>query len=1195
VIAIVQEDQDQLRKYLLGQLSEEEEERVELRLLADADYSEEFGIVENELVDRYAEGSLSAEEREQFEAYFLRAPERREKLAFASALRRAARERVPAAAASRKSITRWSSFSSVYLKAAAVVIFVTALGLVVWLTLGRPDNEEGNAYLRAAYKNQRLTEARVTQLGYAPLVVTRGQEQAGVDELSLRRAELQLLKNLEERPGAEAHHALGRFYLAGREFDKAVEQLEAALELEPNNARAHADFGAALLEQAGLLRGGAGDGRGLEKLADSLDRLNRALDLDPSLLEARFNRALCLQQMRLPGQAREAWQEYLRHDPDSPWAEEARRNLRALPEQQAAVAPPQALEEYSDAYRRGEEERAWRVLSQTREMISGRMVPLQLTRKFLAAEAAGRREEAADALHLLGYAGRLEQERAGDSFVAELAGYYAAAGANQRLLLGRAQAEQAAGYSQCLNSRYKAALEHFTRARQLFAEAENVWEAKLAEYWIAYCYTQFDRVRESNAALSSLADYCQERGYRWLRSLALGWTANNHDLLSEHSKSIQYDRQALELAEAVSDTHHAQKLLTHLATQYSHVGRGGHALDYHRRALELAAARAAAPRQSWRNFAFASETLYALGKYGAAAAFEQEALGLSLNELKDPTLIHRSYTHLAAIYAELRSYPQAFRNAELSMQTAQALEDKAAGQRLVANSHRQLARILRRSGKCAEALPHYDRAVEMSQGKDNVLRRYETHKGRLLCLIAGPDDAAVEGELALVLELFEGNRANILEEQNRNSFFDNEQSVYDLAIDYAYGKGDHRRAFEYSETSRARSLLDSLRDNAHLSERGGEPDLVFTSVSRPLGLAEIQARLPERMQVVQYSVLKDRVLIWLLTRTQFAVVDQKISGEKVEADVREYVRLLLDRDETRRDEVRRKGAVLYEQLISPVAQRLSEGQQISLVPDKALFHLPFSALVSPKTGDYLITEFPLLFAPSANTLILCSEAAKKRPGASGEFLLSIGNPAFDRAAYSGLRDLPDAATEAREIARFYGAAAIYTGTDAAKETIRGQMARADVLHFAGHYVADDASPIRSKLLLAAGHQGAGGGDGALFSYEVLARKLKRPRLVVLSACQTGVEGYYGGEGSIGLSRTFLATGVPLVVASQWLVDSSATAELMIKFHEYRKLGGLTTVAALRRAQLDLLSGPSERFREPYYWAAFLAVGGHAEF
>ena len=48
---------------------------------------------------------------------------------------------------------------------------------------------------------------------------------------------------------------------------------------------------------------------------------------------------------------------------------------------------------------------------------------------------------------------------------------------------------------------------------------------------------------------------------------------------------------------------------------------------------------------------------------------------------------------------------------------------------------------------------------------------------------------------------------------------------------------------------------------------------------------------------------------------------------------------------------------------------------------------------------------------------------------------------------------------------------------------------------------------------------------------MLALKLERAPLVVLSACDSGVEHYYNGEGMIGMSRVFIAAGAPVVVAA----------------------------------------------------------------
>jgi CHAT domain-containing protein len=98
---------------------------------------------------------------------------------------------------------------------------------------------------------------------------------------------------------------------------------------------------------------------------------------------------------------------------------------------------------------------------------------------------------------------------------------------------------------------------------------------------------------------------------------------------------------------------------------------------------------------------------------------------------------------------------------------------------------------------------------------------------------------------------------------------------------------------------------------------------------------------------------------------------------------------------------------------------------------------------------------------------------------------------------------------------------------------------------------------------------------------------------LLSACQTAIEHDYQGEGAINVARPFLVAGVPLVVASLWPVDSDASADLMIKFHESRTHNLTSAYHALGQAQIAMVRGADQRYRHPYYWAAFIAIGGQS--
>lgn len=68
-------DQALIRKYLLGDISNEEQEGIEQRLLIDKEFTEEISMTRTEMVDDYVTGNLSLKERQEFEKHFLSTPE----------------------------------------------------------------------------------------------------------------------------------------------------------------------------------------------------------------------------------------------------------------------------------------------------------------------------------------------------------------------------------------------------------------------------------------------------------------------------------------------------------------------------------------------------------------------------------------------------------------------------------------------------------------------------------------------------------------------------------------------------------------------------------------------------------------------------------------------------------------------------------------------------------------------------------------------------------------------------------------------------------------------------------------------------------------------------------------------------------------------------------------------------------------
>jgi CHAT domain-containing protein len=95
------------------------------------------------------------------------------------------------------------------------------------------------------------------------------------------------------------------------------------------------------------------------------------------------------------------------------------------------------------------------------------------------------------------------------------------------------------------------------------------------------------------------------------------------------------------------------------------------------------------------------------------------------------------------------------------------------------------------------------------------------------------------------------------------------------------------------------------------------------------------------------------------------------------------------------------------------------------------------------------------------------------------------------------------------------------------------------------------------------------------------------KLVVLSACETGVGKISNGDGVYGLRRSLVIAGAESLVMSLWQVDDFATKDLMAGFYK-RLAAGKPRSAALRDTQLELLAQP--KYAHPFYWASFLPAG-----
>src|SRR5215831_18605744 len=225
--------------------------------------------------------------------------------------------------------------------------------------------------------------------------------------------------------------------------------------------------------------------------------------------------------------------------------------------------------------------------------------------------------------------------------------------------------------------------------------------------------------------------------------------------------------------------------------------------------------------------------------------------------MNSPRVMSRYLTNTGLAYARLGKYEEAIEYIKRGLRIGQSAQSEALAREMTAYTSLFLGQTYRLSGAGGEAAAMIEQTSDFCREKDDPWLFQMVAKERLLGQIARGEEVEARNSLRDVIALYEETRARIPDESDRNSFFAREQTVYDIAIDFTAARLDGaREAFDYSETSRARWLLDAFQNRRQ-------------SKANPLTLSEIQSRLPERTQLLQYAALEDKLIIWLVTPKRF--------------------------------------------------------------------------------------------------------------------------------------------------------------------------------------------------------------------------------------------------------------------------------------------------------------------------------------
>lgn len=368
-----------------------------------------------------------------------------------------------------------------------------------------------------------------------------------------------------------------------------------------------------------------------------------------------------------------------------------------------------------------------------------------------------------------------------------------------------------------------------------------------------------------------------------------------------------------------------------------------------------------------------------------------------------------------------------------------------------------------------------------------------------------------------------------------------------------------------SELDQAERAYQDLLDSAGAAASGN-------SLQSVPATTEIQHSLPPGTALLEYVVGKESLSILTVKTESVTGTTVAIGSESLSSRTELMRGLILSRSPAW---VEPAGG-LQRLLIAPLqrAGYLHAIQRLIIVPDGVLNYVPFAAL--PSSSKVLGDSFVIAYLPAAAALMTGGTHER------GSRVLLAMAPSDAR--------LPNATREVRSIGGLFPRDSLVIAGQEATETLFKRVAGDyDYLHLATHGSLNRDAPWLSSLQLQADSEN----DGRLELHEILNLKL-HSRLVTLSACETALgSGYFtdtpAGDEFVGMTRAFLGAGSRSVLASLWAVNDESTRALMVRF--YQLLGDSGPADALARAQREIRRGDS-RYRNPYYWAAFVLVGNN---
>lgn len=319
---------------------------------------------------------------------------------------------------------------------------------------------------------------------------------------------------------------------------------------------------------------------------------------------------------------------------------------------------------------------------------------------------------------------------------------------------------------------------------------------------------------------------------------------------------------------------------------------------------------------------------------------------------------------------------------------------------------------------------------------------------------------------------------------------------------------------------------------------------------------------------------RSQIMVYLLTPANLQLFETELTAQDLSEILNKYKTALIDQN----IKLLANAADAFSQKIIPPEihselNKFKDLQYLFIIPHKDLHSIPFEIIHTNQ--DYWGLKYSLVKNFSLDLSRICIQKRKtffeKHPKPKNAAMV-VGNPT---------QDLTNAELEAQQVEEMLKSRGfnvkLLLRKKSKEDTFVKNLADKTIIHFAGHGVFITPEPILSHLLFT---------SSDLTAREIAQLKLKKIPIVVLSACETGIPGYLGGNELVGFVRSFILAGSTTLVSTNWPVSDVSARELVEKFYE-NLLKGASVGISLQKARQFIAQ---KYHNQILHWAAYTLFG-----